>query len=180
VASPSERPWDDRRHGQRLVLLLDRRLSPIGGAPGSEPVAHRVLAHVGPRYPWLNVNAHLSLYDAQWMTLTDNEGYVILAAIVTALLVGFATRRAALSLLPFLGAVGFLAYTFSSEDRYSRIPEDVQVTVVYALLLSVAMILVGVVIRRIVDAERLRRRTGQRRRASSERAREDSNLRPAD
>jgi hypothetical protein len=93
------------------------------------------------------------------MTLTDNEGFVILAAMVTALIVGFATRRAALSLLPLLGAGGFLAYTLSSDDAYSRIPEDVQITVVYALALSTALILAGVVIRRIVDAERVRRRS---------------------
>jgi cytochrome c biogenesis protein CcdA len=94
------------------------------------------------------------------MTLTDNEGYVILVAMLTALLVGFATRRAALCFLPLLGVGGFLAYTLSSNDRYSQIPEDVQVTVVYALGLSAAMILLGVVVRRIVDAERLRRRPG--------------------
>ena len=91
------------------------------------------------------------------MTLTDNEGYVILAAMLTALLVGFATHRAALCFLPLLGVGGFLAYTLSSDDRYSQIPEDVQVTVVSALGLSAAMILLGVVVRRIVDAERLRR-----------------------
>ena len=76
---------------------------------------------------------------------------------LTALLVGFATHRAVLCFLPLLGVGGFLAYTLSSNDRYSQIPEDVQVTVVSALGLSAAMILLGVVVRRIVDAERLRR-----------------------
>jgi uncharacterized membrane protein YedE/YeeE len=94
------------------------------------------------------------------MTLTDNEGYVILAAMAAGLLVGYATRRAVLAFLPLLTAGGFLAFVFSSDDLYSRIPEDVQATIVYALSLSAAMLLTGVVIRRIIDAERLRRRPG--------------------
>ena len=59
------------------------------------------------------------------MTLTDNEGYVILAAMLTALLVGFATpgRRC---VSPLLGVGGFL---IPLEQRRSQIPEDVQVTV---------------------------------------------------
>jgi hypothetical protein len=93
------------------------------------------------------------------VTLTDNEGYVILAAIVTALLVGFVTRRLAVAVLPVIGLGGFLAYVLSSNDRYSRIPEDVQATVVYALLFSSALAVVGVLVRRIVDAERLHRRS---------------------
>jgi hypothetical protein len=93
------------------------------------------------------------------VTLTDNEGYVILAAIVTALLVGIVTRRLAVAVLPVIGLGGFLAYVLSSNDRYSRIPEDVQATVVYALLFSSALAVVGVLVRRIVDAERLHRRS---------------------
>jgi hypothetical protein len=94
------------------------------------------------------------------MTLTDNEGYLILAAMSAGLLVGYATRRAVLAFLPLLAAGGFLAFVVARDDLYSRIPEDVQATVVYALGLSAAMILTGAVIRRIIDAERLRRRPG--------------------
>jgi uncharacterized membrane protein YcfT len=93
------------------------------------------------------------------VTLTDNEGYVILAAIVTALLVGFVTRRSAVALLPLLGLGTFLAYAWTSDDRYSRIPEDVQATVTVALLFSSVLAIVGVLLRRIVDSERLHRRS---------------------
>jgi hypothetical protein len=93
------------------------------------------------------------------VTLTPNEGYVIMAAIVTALLVGFVTHRLAVALLPIFGLVAFLAYAWTSDDRYSQIPEDVQATVVFALVFSSALALVGVLARRIVDAERLHRRS---------------------
>jgi hypothetical protein len=93
------------------------------------------------------------------VTLTDNEGYVIVAAIVAALFVGFVTRRLTVALLPLFGLVAFLAYAWTSDDRYSRIPEDVQATVVFALLFSSALAIVGVLVRRMVDAERLDRRS---------------------
>jgi hypothetical protein len=94
------------------------------------------------------------------MTLTDKEGYVIFAGLAAGLLVGYATGRAVLACLPMLAAGVFLAFVVASDDLYSRIPEDVQATVVYALGGSAATILTGAVIRRIIDAHRLRRRPG--------------------
>ena len=94
------------------------------------------------------------------MTLTDNEGYVIVAGLAAGLLVGYAARRAVLAFLPLLAAGGFLAFVVASDDLYSRIPEDVQVTVVYTLGVSAATILIGAIIRRIIDAERLPRGPG--------------------
>jgi hypothetical protein len=78
---------------------------------------------------------------------------------LAALFLGLATRRATLSFVPLLGVGGFLAYVMTSDERYSSIPEELQITAIYALGGSVAFLLLGVVIRRIVDAERLRRRS---------------------
>jgi hypothetical protein len=96
------------------------------------------------------------------VTLTANEGYVILASTVTGLFPGLATRRFAVAVLPLVGVGGFLAYVLSSNDRYSRVPEDVQATMVYALLFSSALAIVGVLVRRMFDAERLNRRSRRR------------------
>jgi ABC-type Mn2+/Zn2+ transport system permease subunit len=73
--------------------------------------------------------------------------------------VGYVTGRAILSVIPLVGAGVFLAYVMTSEERYSGIAEDVQITVLYSLALSAAFNLTGVVLRRIIDAERIRRRS---------------------
>ena len=91
------------------------------------------------------------------VTLSETQGYAILVAPLGFLGMGFLTRRAAAALLPLLGGATFLGATIVSDDLYSRIPEDVQMTILAACMLGIPAALIGVVLRRILDSERDRR-----------------------
>ena len=86
------------------------------------------------------------------MSVSEGEGGVVLGVAFGFLCVGFLVSRFAVALVPVGGAAGFLAATRVSDDLYSRIPEDVQATVVFALLVGTALALVGVALRRLLDS----------------------------
>jgi len=91
------------------------------------------------------------------MTLSSGEGIAILGVTLAFLVLGFLARRVALALLPLSIGAAFLGATVASDGLYSRIPEDVQATVVVSLWLGSAAELVGVLTRRALDSGRARR-----------------------
>lgn len=77
------------------------------------------------------------------MSLTTNEVLAELAVIGAFFVFGYIVGRPLAALVPFLGLVVFIAVTYSSNDVYSRIPEDVQATIVFALFGGTALALAG-------------------------------------
>lgn len=78
---------------------------------------------------------------------------VIAGAIVGFLLLGFATGRALVALVPILALVAFGAAMYN-EDMYARVSEDAQVAVYAVLVIGAVMVLAGVRGRRVADAGR--------------------------
>ena len=78
----------------------------------------------------------------------------LVAGIAVFGLVGWRTGRSALALIPAFGLVAFQAAMFLSDALYSRVPEDVQASITFTLVLSAVAELVGVLISRASGSRR--------------------------
>ena len=85
---------------------------------------------------------------AVWWTIA------LVAAIGGFGVLGWWTGRSSLALIPVLAAVGFQAVLLTSDEVYSRVPEDVQAGATFYLVIAAVAELIGVMIDRASSRRR--------------------------